>query len=219
MYPRETLRRSLALYAVTDTAWLQGRTLQSCVEEALAGGATFVQLRDKNAGIDELLEQARELLSICHAAGVPFVVDDNVEVARLSGADGVHVGQSDMLLADARAALGPEALVGVSVSTVEQALAAQMDGADYVGVGAIFGTPTKQDASVIGVEGLSAIAAAVDIPVVAIGGLNAQTIPALAGSGADGVAVVSGIFAAEDIRAAASELLCITEETLCLKTK
>ena len=218
MYPREDLRRALALYAVTDRAWLGERTLAACVEEALAGGATFVQLREKEAPRAEVVLRARALAPLCRAAGVPFVVNDDVEAARLAGADGVHVGQDDAACADARAELGPDAIVGVSVQTVEQALAAQAAGADYLGVGAIFGTATKPDAADVGVDGLAAICAAVDLPVVAIGGLNAATIPGLAGTGADGVAVVSAVFAADDLRSATSDLLAITKETLCLET-
>ena len=199
MYPRENLRRAMALYAVTDRAWLGERTLSACVEEALAGGATFVQLREKDAPQAEVVLRARALAPLCREAGVPFVVDDDVEAARIAGVDGVHVGQDDAACVEAREQLGPDAIVGVSVQTVEQALVAQADGADYLGVGAVFGTPTKPDAADVGTDGLAAICAAVDIPVVAIGGLNERTIPELAGTGADGAAVVSAIFAAEDI--------------------
>ena len=214
MYPREDLRRALALYAVTDRAWLGERTLAACVEEALAGGATFVQLREKEAPRAEVVLRARALAPLCRAAGVPFVVNDDVAAARLAGADGVHVGQDDAACADARAQLGPDVIVGVSVQTVAQALAAQADGADYLGVGAVFGTPTKPDAADVGADGLAAICAAVDIPVVAIGGLNERTVPALAGMGADGVAVVSAIFAADDIEAAARRLRAAVQAAL-----
>ena len=214
MYPREDLRRALALYAVTDRAWLGGRTLADCVAEALAGGVTCVQLREKDAPRAEVVLSARALAPLCRAAGVPFVVNDDVEAARLAGADGVHVGQDDAACADARAELGPDAIVGVSVQTVEQALAAQADGADYLGVGAVFGTPTKPDAADVGADGLAAICAAVDIPVVAIGGLNERTVPALAGTGADGAAVVSAIFAADDIEAAARRLRAAVQAAL-----
>ncbi|MCQ4850840.1 thiamine phosphate synthase [Gordonibacter pamelaeae] len=214
MYPREDLRRALALYAVTDRAWLGERTLAACVEEALAGGATFVQLREKEAPRAEVVLRARALAPLCRAAGVPFVVNDDVEAARLAGADGVHVGQDDAACADARAELGPDAIVGVSVQTVEQALAAQADGADYLGVGAVFGTPTKPDAADVGADGLAAICAAVDIPVVAIGGLNERTVPVLAGPGAAGAAVVSAIFAAADIAAAARRLRTAVQAAL-----
>ena len=191
MYPRENLRRAMALYAVTDRAWLGERTLSACVEEALAGGATFVQLREKDAPQAEVVLRARALAPLCREAGVPFVVNDDVEAARIAGADGVHVGQDDAACVEAREKLGPDAIVGVSVQTVEQALVAQADGADYLGVGAVFGTPTKPDAADVGTDGLAAV--------VAIGGLNERTIPELAGTGADGAAVVSAIFAAEDI--------------------
>lgn len=206
MFPRENLRRALALYAVTDRTWLGGRTLDACVEKALVGGATFVQLREKDVPSAEVVLRARTLVPLCRAAGVPFVVNDDVKAALIAGADGVHVGQSDAACADARAKLGPNAIVGVSVQTVKQALAAQADGADYLGVGAVFGTPTKPDAADVGLDGLAAICAAVDIPVVAIGGLGEQTVPDLAGTGADGAAVVSAIFAANDIETAARNL-------------
>lgn len=199
MYPREKLRQALALYAVTDDAWLGERALSDCVEQAIAGGATFVQLREKEMPQIAMVLRARTIAPVCRKAGVPFVVNDDVEVARIVEADGVHVGQGDAAVSDARAKLGPDAIVGVSVQTVEQALVAQADGADYLGVGAVFGTPTKPDAADVGTDGLAAICAAVDIPVVAIGGLNERTIPELAGTGADGAAVVSAIFAAEDI--------------------
>lgn len=214
MYPREPIRRAMALYAVTDRAWLNGRTLEECVAEALAGGVTCVQLREKGAPPADVVCQAQALLPLCRAAGVPLIVNDDVEAALAAGAAGVHVGQSDAACAEARATLGPDAIVGVSVQTVDQALAAQADGADYLGVGAIFGTATKPDAADVGVEGLAAICAAVDIPVVAIGGLNAETVPALAGTGADGVAVVSALFAADDIRASAHTLRALVRDTL-----
>lgn len=206
MYPQETIRRAMALYAVTDRTWLDGRTLTECVTDALAGGVTCVQLREKDAPQAEVVLRARALAPLCKEAGVPLIVNDDVDAALSAQADGVHVGQSDAACAEARAKLGPEAIVGVSVQTVEQALAAQADGADYLGVGAVFGTATKPDADDVGIDGLRAICAAVDIPVVAIGGLNVATIPQIAGTGANGVAVVSALFAADDIRAATREL-------------
>lgn len=206
MHPREDLRRSLALYAVTDRSWQGARPLASCVAEALAGGVTFVQLREKGVASDEVARRACAVQALCRQAGVPFVVNDDVDAARRCGADGVHVGQGDASVRTARAALGPDAIVGVSVSTAAQARAAQEAGADYLGAGAVFGTPTKADARITGVEGLAAICSAVDIPVVAIGGLNGKTLPLLAGSGADGAAVVSALFAADDIEAAARSL-------------
>ena len=212
----EAIRCALKLYAVTDNAWLGERSLAQCVEAALAGGATFVQLRDKQATGDALRAEAEELLALCRAAGVPFVVNDDVEAARIAGADGVHVGQDDAACVEAREKLGPDAIVGVSVQTVEQALVAQADGADYLGVGAVFGTPTKPDAADVGTDGLRAIVAAVDIPVVAIGGVNAATVPCLSELDVDGAAVVSAIFAADDIEAATRELSRIIDETLSI---
>ena len=202
----DAIRRSMLVYAVTDRAWLNGRSLAECVRQAIAGGATFVQLREKDAPKEEILALARELVEICREAGVPFVVDDDVDVALEVGADGVHVGQDDMACENARAILGPDAIIGVSAQTVEQALAAQQAGADYLGVGALIPTPTKPDAVDVTFDELRAICDAVDIPVVGIGGLNAKTVSRLAGSGVDGAAVVSAIFAADDCKADATEL-------------
>lgn len=207
------LQEAMLLYAVTDRAWLQGRSLADCVRQAIEGGATFVQLREKDATREEIVALGRELAAICHEAGVPFVIDDDVEAALACGADGVHVGQEDMACAKARELLGPDAIVGVSAQTVEQALAAQADGADYLGVGALIPTPTKPDAVDVTFEELRAICDAVEIPVVGIGGLNVRTVPQLAGSGADGAAVVSAIFAADDCLAAARELRSVCERT------
>lgn len=202
----EDIRRGMLLYAVTDSAWLHGRTLASCVREALAGGATFVQLREKHMTTDELVEEARTILPICREARVPFLIDDDVEAARLVGADGVHVGQSDTACAEARRILGPDAIVGVSAQTVEQAVAAERAGADYLGVGALIPTPTKPDAVDVTPEELARICRAVGIPVVGIGGLHLSTVDILDGTGAAGAAVVSAIFAAEDIEGDTREL-------------
>ena len=212
----DAIRRSMLVYAVTDRAWLNGRSLAECVRQAIAGGATFVQLREKDAPKEEILALARELVEICREAGVPFVVDDDVDVALEVGADGVHVGQDDMACENARAILGPDAIIGVSAQTVEQALAAQQAGADYLGVGALIPTPTKPDAVDVTFDELRAICDAVDIPVVGIGGLNAKTVSHLAGSGVDGAAVVSAIFAADDCEAAAAELSELLDESLGL---
>ncbi|WP_270404082.1 thiamine phosphate synthase [Candidatus Collinsella stercoripullorum] len=200
------IRRGMLLYAVTDSAWLHGRTLASCVREALAGGATFVQLREKHMTTDELVEEAKTILPVCREARVPFLIDDDVEAARLVGADGVHVGQSDTACAEARRILGPDAIVGVSAQTVEQAIAAERAGADYLGVGALIPTPTKPDAVDVTPEELARICRAVGIPVVGIGGLHLSTVDILDGTGAAGAAVVSAIFAAEDIEGDTREL-------------
>ena len=207
------IRESMLLYAVTDRAWLKGRVLADCVRQAIEGGATFVQLREKAASFEEVVELGCELAAICRETGVPFVIDDDVRIALACGADGVHVGQDDMACTKARELLGPQAIVGVSAQTVEQALAAQADGADYLGVGALIPTPTKPDAVDVTFDELRAICDAVDIPVVGIGGLNVQTIPQIAGCGADGAAVVSAIFAADDCLQATRELRAVCERT------
>lgn len=199
-------RESLLLYAVTDRAWLHGRKLAEDVEKALLGGATFVQLREKDASFEEFLEQAQEVKKVCKKYNVPFVINDNIEVALAVNADGIHVGQSDMEAGSVREKLGKDKIIGVSTRTVEEALLAQERGADYLGVGAMFQTSTKLDAADVTFEDLKAICAAVEIPVVAIGGISNHNVAELGGTGIDGVAVVSAIFAAEDIRKATSEM-------------
>lgn len=208
------LRESMRLYAVTDSAWLRGRTLAHCVEAAIEGGATFVQLREKGASTEELIALAGEIFPLCKSAGIPFVINDDVEAALASRADGVHVGQGDASCAKARATLGPDAIVGVSVQTLSQAREAQAAGASYLGVGAIIGTPTKGDAVLVPIEELRAICREVSIPVVAIGGLNEGTLGCLKETGVDGAAVVSAIFAAEDIEAATRNLRVLVEDII-----
>ena len=197
---------ALHLYAVTDRTWLRGQTLYQQVEQAILGGATFIQLREKQLDDDAFLQEAVEIQALCKRYHVPFVINDNVGIAKQMNADGVHVGQSDMEAGDVRALLGPDKILGVSAKTVEQAVLAQQRGADYLGVGAMFPTDSKSDASVITVDTLRDICRAVDIPVVAIGGINARNVDRLAGTGIDGAAVISAIFAAEDIQAAARDL-------------
>ena len=203
----DEIRRSMRVYAVTDSAWLAGRSLSECVADALRGGATFVQLREKGIPHEDMVSLARDILPLCREAGVPFVINDDVAAAREVGADGVHVGQDDMACAEARAALGDDAIIGVSVQTLEQALKAQAEGADYLGVGAMFGTSTKTDAQSVSRETLVAICASVDIPVVIIGGIKAENVGEFVGVDFDGAAVVSAIFAADDIVAATGELV------------
>ena len=207
-------KKGLLLYAVTDRSWLNGETLYSQVEKALQGGATFIQLREKNLDQDHFMEEALELKKLCAAYHVPFVINDNVEIAAKMDADGVHVGQSDMEAGDVRAKLGPDKIIGVSAQTVEQAILAEQRGADYLGVGAMYPTGTKKDATAVTPEALSAICQAVDIPVVAIGGINKDRIEPLKGTGVDGVAVVSAVFAAEDIEKATRELKEAVREIL-----
>lgn len=191
----------LRLYAVTDRSWLRGQTLYEQVEQALTGGATLVQLREKELDEEAFLREAAQMVKLCHRYGVPLLINDNVEIARRSGADGVHVGQDDMEAASVRSMLGSEMIVGVTAKTVEQAIRAQEAGADYLGSGAVFGSSTKLNAKPMTKELLKAICHAVSIPVAAIGGIDRHNIPELAGTGISGVAVVSGIFAASDIEA------------------
>ena len=191
----------MRLYAVTDRSWLRGQTLFEQVEQALIGGATLVQLREKKLDEETFLREAVDMAKLCHRYGVPLLINDNVEIARRSGADGVHVGQDDMEAASVRSLLGSDMIVGVTAKTVEQALRAQEAGADYLGSGAVFGSATKMNAKPMTKELLGSICHAVSIPVVAIGGINRNNILDLAGTDISGVAVVSGIFAAEDIEA------------------
>ena len=197
----------LHLYAVTDRSWTGKQTLLEQVESALKGGATCVQLREKELDFDSFLAEAVELKTLCSRYGVPLIINDNVEIALRCGADGVHVGQEDMEAGSVRAKVGPDMIVGVTAKTVEQALAAQRAGADYLGSGAVFGSATKTNARPMSKETLREICDAVTIPVVAIGGINLQNIRELENTGIHGVAVVSGIFAAEDIEGECQALL------------
>ncbi|WP_304507780.1 thiamine phosphate synthase [Anaerotignum sp.] len=199
-------KKSLLLYAVTDRMWLSGRKLADDVEKALLGGATFVQLREKDASFDMFVEQAKEVREVCKKYGVPFVINDNIEVALAVDADGVHVGQSDMEAGRVREKLGENKIIGVSTRTVEEALLAQEKGADYLGVGAMFQTSTKLDAADVSFDELKEICEAVHIPVVAIGGISNKNVESLEGTNIDGVAVVSALFAAEDIKKAAHDM-------------
>ena len=205
-------KKDLLLYAVTDRHWLNGRTLYSQVEEALKGGATFIQLREKELDEEHFLEEAKEIKELCRRYQVPFVINDNVEIALAVDADGVHVGQSDMEAGDVRAKLGPDKIIGVSAQTVEQAVMAEQNGADYLGVGAMFPTGSKADALEVSHDTLKAICKAVKIPVIAIGGISKENILELSGSGICGIAVISAIFAKDDIEEAARELRGLTEK-------
>ena len=207
-------KKTMLVYAVTDRAWLGGRCLADDVEKAIRGGATFIQIREKELDDAAFLEQAKAVKAVTDRYGVPFVVNDNVGVAKAVDADGVHVGQSDMEAGDVRAKLGQDKIIGVSVQTVEQAVLAEKRGADYLGVGAVFPTATKQDAAEVPFETLKEICGAVSIPVVAIGGIHQENVARLAGSGIDGVAVVSAVFAAEDIESAAAELAAKAREVV-----
>lgn len=205
-------KEELLLYAVTDRSWLHGRTLKEQVKEALDGGVTFLQLREKHIDSELFLQEAQELKELCKQYQVPFVINDDVELALKVDADGVHVGQSDMEAGDVRKKLGKDKIIGVSAQTVEQAVMAEKHGADYLGVGAVFPTSSKDDAQEVDYETLKAICQAVRIPVIAIGGINAQNVDRLKGSGICGAAVISAIFAQEDIKEAAKELKNRTKE-------
>lgn len=203
------------LYAVTDTSWLRGQTLAQQVEAALRGGATMVQLREKELEGEALEQEAREILAVCRKYGVPLLINDDVMLAKKIGAEGVHVGQSDMAAAEARSILGPDAIIGVTARTVEQAQAAEKAGADYLGSGAVFGTSTKKDAKPLDPAYFQQICESVSIPVVAIGGITANNIRQLEGRKMSGFAIVSGIFAAQDIEAQTKKLWKAAQE-LCL---
>ena len=202
----------LRLYAVTDSAWLGVRSLAEVVREAIEGGATIVQYREKNKGYDDMLREAREVCAVCRAYGVPFIMNDSVELAMAVDADGVHLGLDDGHLKAARELLGEGKIIGASTHNVQEALSAQAQGADYLGCGAVFGSTTKTDISSITPEILTQVASAVNIPVVAIGGINRDNISTLNGRGLAGAAVVSAIFAKEDIRAAAKEMRALAEK-------
>lgn len=206
-------KKDLLLYAVTDRSWLKGgETLAEQVEKCLKGGATCVQLREKRLSKKEFLEEAKKIKKVCAKYHVPFLINDDVEIALEVDADGVHVGQSDMEAMDVRAKLGPDKIIGVTAKTVEQAVLAEKHGANYLGSGAVFGTSTKEDASKLDHKILKAICETVHIPVVAIGGITEENVEELAGNKVAGVAVVSAIFAKEDIEAATRELKMKTEK-------
>ena len=202
----------MRLYAVTDRAWLGKQSLCEQVEAALKGGVACVQLREKNLDEADFLAEAMEISALCRRYGVPFLINDNVDIALRCHADGVHVGQEDMQAAKVRQRLGPGRLIGVSAHSVEEAMAAEAAGADYLGVGAMFGTSTKKNVRPLTPEILKAICQAVEIPVVAIGGIHARNMAQLAGTGADGAALVSAIFGAEDIEAECRRLRQLSEQ-------
>ena len=214
-FTKDEIRKAMLLYAVTDQMWLkEGETLGDVVESVLQNGATFLQIREKDLAQDAFEAEAGRLKTLCAQRGVPFVVNDSVEIALKIDADGVHVGQSDIKGRDIRAMIGPDKILGISAGTVEEAIAAEKAGADYIGVGAIFGTSTKKNARSMTMERLKEIVSSVSIPVVAIGGISAENILQLCGSGVDGVAVVSAIFAADNPGQATAGLLKLAEEVV-----
>lgn len=207
-------KKELMLYAVTDRHWLGEETLYDQVKKALDGGATFVQLREKKLDREDFLAEALEIQKLCKKYGVPFVINDEVSIAKDIDADGVHVGQSDMEAMDVRKVLGPDKILGVSAQTVEQAIIAEKHGADYLGVGAVFATGSKDDADDVSHETLKAICEAVSIPVIAIGGITKDNVSELAGSGICGVAVISAIFGQNDIKKATEDLKASVEKMI-----
>ena len=212
-FTKDEIREAMLLYAVTDQSWLrEGQTLLSVCEEVLENGATFLQIREKDLDEHSFEAEAAKLKALCARYRVPYVVNDSVEIALAIDADGVHVGQSDIKGRDIRGMIGPDKILGISAGTVEEARAAEKAGADYIGVGAVFQTGTKKNARNLSVEKLKEIRSAVSIPVVAIGGINAARMMELSGSGVDGVAVVSAIFAAEDPGKATAQLLALAKE-------
>lgn len=202
----------MLLYAVTDRRWSEGTTLYEQVEQALQGGVTTLQLREKNLSDEEFLKEAMEIKELCKKYNVPLIINDNVEVAIKCGADGVHVGQEDMEASKVREKVGRDMIIGVSAHNVEEARRAVSNGANYLGVGAVFSTSTKDDVDVLSKETLKEICLAVDVPVVAIGGINQDNIVELKGTGVDGVAVVSAIFSSENIVEASKKLRKLSEE-------
>lgn len=199
-------KKILRLYAVTDRSWLNGRALEDDIEKAIKGGVTLVQLREKNIATDDIIKSAIRIKSVCKKHGIPLIINDNVDAVIGSDADGVHLGQSDMSISEARKILGKNKIIGATAKTVEQAQKAELEGADYLGSGAIFGTTTKDDAKKMDIETLKSITQSVKIPVVAIGGITGENILELRGTGISGAAVVSGIFAQNDIEKAAEDL-------------
>lgn len=207
-------KSSMTLYAVTDRSWLGDNSLDDLVEESIKAGVTFVQLREKNLDFNEFITLAKEIKIITDKYNIPYVINDNVDVAIACNADGVHVGQNDMEASNVREKIGKDKILGVSVQTVEQAILAEKKDADYLGVGAVFSTSTKLDATDVSFETLKEICNAVSIPVVAIGGINKDNILKLSGSGVDGIAVVSAIFAEKDVYKATEELRILSDEMI-----
>lgn len=209
-------KNTMLLYAVTDRAWVGKMSLYEQVEATLQNGATCIQIREKELGDETFLEEAKEMAALCKRYHVPLIINDNVEIAIACHADGIHVGQEDMKASDVRKRVGEDMIIGVSAHTVEEALEAVENGADYLGLGAVFTTSTKADVDVMPFETLKEICAAVNVPTVAIGGFSKENVMKLSGSGVDGVAVISAIFGAENPGKATAELLEETKRMVCL---
>lgn len=210
-------KQDVLLYAVTDRNCLKVKSLVQAVEQAIQNGATFVQLREKSTSPEEVEKLAIQIKTVTDKYGIPFVIDDNVELARKIGADGVHIGQDDMPLKQARSILGEDSIIGVTCRSVEQALEAEKNGANYIGIGALFATGTKNDTVPMSKETAVAITSAVNIPVVGIAGINHSNVSRLKGYGLDGIAVVSAIFGAENPGRATAELLEFIKENDIVK--
>jgi len=207
-------RSMMRLYAVTDRKWVGRQSLYEQVESALKGGATCLQLREKDMRPEDFLAEAVEIKKLCARYKVPFIIDDNVEVALKCGADGVHVGQHDMKAGKVRELVGPDMILGVSAHTPELAVEAERAGADYIGAGTVFPTSTKPDADFVSHGTLKAVCAAVSVPVVAIGGISGANIMKLSGCGLAGVSVVSALFGSPDIEKAGRELLALSDKMI-----
>ena len=207
-------KKDLLLYGVTDRKWLHGRKLVDDVEKSLKGGVTILQLREKHLDNEEFLKEALEIKKICEKYKVPFIVNDNVEIAIKSNAHGIHVGQKDMVAKDVRKLIGENKILGVSAQTVEQALLAEKMGADYLGVGAIFSTDSKSDAESVDISTLKEICKSVKIPVVAIGGIGKENVSLLENSGIVGVAVISAIYGENNIEVATTQLKDIVKKVV-----
>ena len=209
----EAIKKSMLLYAITDRAWLkEGETLEEVVEDVLKSGATFLQLREKIQGHEEIVEMAKKLQALCKKYKVPFVVNDDIMAAKEMDADGVHIGQSDMEYTKAREILGPDKIIGVSAGNLQEAKEAERVGADYIGVGAVFHTDTKKDATSLTMDQLKEICEAVSIPVVAIGGISVDNALELKGTGIDGICVISAIFGSENPSEATKKLLDLSKK-------
>ncbi len=214
-FTAEEIRKAMLLYGVTDRMWLKdGESLVSVCKDVLENGLTFLQIREKDLDKDTFEQEAQELKTLCAQYRVPFVVNDSVEIAMDIDADGVHVGQTDIKGRDIRAIIGPDKILGISAGTVEEAVAAEQAGADYIGVGAVFNTSTKKDARTMSIAQLTEIQKSVNIPVVAIGGISADNVMQLQGSGVDGIAVISAIFGAAQPGQATAHMLELTKKML-----
>lgn len=211
---KDDVKKAMLLYAITDRSWLGNNSLYKQVEDAIKGGATFIQLREKNLSYEKFLEEAKKIKEITDKYGVPFVINDNVEIAKEIDADGVHVGQSDTEAKRARKILGKDKIIGISAGNLKEAIDAEKNGADYIGIGAMFHTDTKSDATSVTFEEAKEITGKVNIPVVAIGGINSENILSLKGTGVDGVAVISAIFSHENIYDATHKLRKLAEELI-----